>query len=52
MTNYEKYEQEIKEIILEGQAIAKNKDKLVILDPAPAINNLPDELFKNIDRED
>jgi len=29
--------------------IAKQKNKIVILDPAPARSDLPDELFKNID---
>ncbi len=29
--------------------VAKQKGKLVILDPAPAVDNLPDELFNNVD---
>lgn len=29
--------------------IAKQKEKIVIIDPAPARGDLPDELFKNID---
>lgn len=29
--------------------LAKQKKKLVILDPAPACSNLPDELFENVD---
>ena len=35
--------------ILYISKIAKEKGKIVILDPAPARNDLPDELFKNVD---
>jgi ribokinase len=37
------------EIVMYVATIAKQKGKTVILDPAPAPKNLPDELLKNID---
>ena len=37
------------DVVTYAAKIAKEKGKLVILDPAPAVNNIPKELLKNID---
>lgn len=37
------------DVVTYAAKIAKEKGKLVILDPAPAVNNMPEELLKNID---